>query len=76
MAVAKAFAITSMPFVLAEAGTGVISLLTAELSIPPVLGIAMAVDLTILLTGLAATVLRATKTKSSRAEVPEDPESG
>ena len=59
MAVAKAFMITSMPFVLAEAGTGILSLLTGQLSIPPSVGPGTAVDLAILVAGLAVQGLRA-----------------
>jgi subtilase family serine protease len=53
MAVMKAFAITSLPFVLGEAATGVISLLTGQLSIPPAIGPGTALDLVILVAGLA-----------------------
>jgi len=56
--VVKASAITSMPFVLAEAGTGVVSLLTGLLSIPPLLGAGTAIDLAILTAGLAISLLR------------------
>jgi len=59
MAVAKALAIASMPFVLAEAGTGVVSLLTGLLSIPPLLGVGTAIDLAVLTAGLAVSLYRA-----------------
>jgi hypothetical protein len=63
MAVAKAFIFTSMPFVAAEAATGVISFLTGEPSIPPVVGVGMAVDCTIFILGLVVLVARAMKKK-------------
>jgi hypothetical protein len=58
MAVAKAFAITSLPFVLAEAVTGILSFATGELGIPPYVGIGTAIDLTILLAGLGIVISR------------------
>jgi len=65
MAVAKALMIVSMPFVLAEAATGVVSFLTGQLSIPPLLGIGTAVDLAILLVGLAVAVAFALRNRST-----------
>jgi len=62
-AVAKAFVFTSMPFVFAETMTGTASLLTGRLSIPPLVGAGTAVDLAILLTGMAAAILRIVGTK-------------
>jgi hypothetical protein len=61
MAVMKAFAITSMPFVLAEAATGMASLVMGYLSIPPAVGIGTGVDLIILIAGLVAAILRVHK---------------
>jgi hypothetical protein len=61
MAVAKAFMLTSMPFVLAEAATGVLSLLTGQLSIPPLVGAGTAVDLAILLAELAVAMFVASR---------------
>jgi len=58
MAVVKAFVITSMPFTLAEAGTGVVSVLTGQLSMPPLVGAGTALDLAILVAGLAVQGLR------------------
>ncbi len=52
MAIAKAFIVFSLPFVLAEVATGVVSALTGALSIPPLLGVGMLLDLTILFIGL------------------------
>jgi hypothetical protein len=66
MAVTKAFAITSMPFVLAEAMTGIISLISGELRIPPSVGVGMAVDLVILLVGLGVAILTVLKAKQSK----------
>ena len=57
----KAFAITSLPFVLIETATGMASLVTGYLSMPPVIGIGTGVDLVILVAGLAVTVLRVRK---------------
>jgi hypothetical protein len=67
MAVAKAFTILSMPFVLAEAGTGVVSLLTGQLSIPPLVEAGTVVDLSILIAGLCVVLLRALRTMSPAA---------
>ena len=60
-AAVKAFATTSLPFVLAESVTGVASFFTGELRIPPAIGVGTAVDLAILLTGLLIAVLRTMK---------------
>ncbi len=68
MAVLKAFAITSMPFVLAEAGTGVVSFTTCGLSIPLVAGVGMAVDLAILVCGLSVAFLRLPRRTETKAE--------
>jgi hypothetical protein len=62
-AVMKASAITSMPFVLAEAATGVVSFLTGQLSIPPPIGVGTVVDVTILVAGLLVALSRARKTR-------------
>ena len=53
-----AFALTSFPFVAAEATTGVISFATGVLTIPPLLGLAMAIDGGILSAGIATALLR------------------
>jgi hypothetical protein len=58
MAVVKAILITSLPFVLLEAATGVASLITGNLSIPPAVGIGTGVDLAILMAGLARAIFR------------------
>ena len=64
MAVVKAFTITSLPFVLAEAGTGIVSLLTGQLSLPPIIGLGTGVDLAILLAGLLFMTLRSLRKDS------------
>ena len=61
MAVAKAFAITSMPFVLAEGVTGIASFVTGELRIPPSFGSGTAMDSIILILGLMVAVYRIMK---------------
>ena len=65
MAVMKAFAVTSLPFVMAEAVTGVVSFLTGQLSMPPLFGVGTAVDLAILLAGVVTAILRTVRTKPS-----------
>lgn len=51
------FVVTSLPFVLAEIATGVVSLFTGLLAIPPLWGAGMAVDLTIFSAGLVSSLL-------------------
>jgi len=65
MEMAKAFAITSLPFVVAEAGTGILSFTTGELRIPPAIGIGTVVDSAILAIGLAVTTFRIIKSRRS-----------
>ena len=60
-AVLNALALFALPFVLLEAGTGIVSLFSGILSIPPLLGVGTAVDLTILLTGIAVVMYRGAK---------------
>jgi len=60
-AAAQAFALTALPFVVAEAATAVVSFFTGLLAIPPSLGAGTAVDLTIVVAGLAVTVFRSRK---------------
>jgi hypothetical protein len=73
MAMAKAFTFTCLPFVIAEAATGVVSLLTGELSMPPYVGVGTAVDLVILMTGLVIAVLRVLKAKPTKTEAADEP---
>jgi hypothetical protein len=68
MAVAKAFLIISMPFVLLETATGMISFFTGELSIPPLVGLGAVADIAILLAGLGVAILQALKARSSGAD--------
>ncbi len=63
MAVAKAFAIFSLPCVLAEVGTGILSFATGELKIPPMIGIGTAADSAILAMGLAVTFFKSIKSR-------------
>jgi len=70
-AMAKVFLFTSMPFVMAEMVTGVVSFLTGQLSIPPLIGYGTAVDLAILIAGISVAVLRALEPKKPRAEETE-----
>ncbi len=67
MAVAKAFMFTSLPFVLAEAATGVASALTGHPSIPPPIGAGTVVDAAILVAGLSVALVSATRTRRSSA---------
>jgi len=56
--VVRAFAIFSLPFILLETATGIISLASGYLSMPPLFGPGSGVDVTILMAGLAAVALR------------------
>ncbi len=60
---AKAFIMFSLPFVLAEVATGIVSLITGQLSIPPIMGIGTAIDSTILILGLVVATLRILKSQ-------------
>ena len=64
-----AFGAASLPFVLAEALTGVVSYLTGLLAIPPLLGLGTLVDLGILVAGIAVAGARAAR----RERVPPPP---
>jgi len=57
-AMEKAFVLTTLPFILAEAMTGIVSLITGQLSIPPLFGAGTIVDLAILVSGLASLAIR------------------
>jgi len=57
-AVVKAFLITSLPFIVAEAATGIASLVAGCLTMPPSFGVGTAVDTTILAVGLVVAVGR------------------
>jgi hypothetical protein len=72
MAVVKAFAITSLPFVLMEAATGVLSFATGILRMPPSVGVGTVADLIILLAGVGVVVLRKSKMRHPEAKVSEN----
>ncbi len=57
--VLKAFVITSLPFVALEAATGIFSLATHQLTIPPLRGLGIGIDLLILVIGLLVPLWRA-----------------
>jgi len=56
--VLAAFIFTALPFMLAEAATGLVSLVTGLLSIPPLVGMGTGVDLSILFGGVALLAYR------------------
>ena len=74
MAVAKTFMISSMPFILAEAATGVVSFATGQLSVPPLASLGTAVDMAILIAGLVVAIARVLKTEALEAETGDRPE--
>jgi len=74
MAVAKAFIITSVPFALAEAATGITPYVTGQLSIPPALGFGTAVDLGVLMAGLIVALARVLKAREMGAKSTNEPE--
>jgi len=57
--------VDALPFVLADTATGTASLLTGLLSIPPLLGTGTAIDLAILLIGLAVAAGRVLKARKA-----------
>jgi hypothetical protein len=57
----RAFAFTALPFVLGEVATGVVSLFTGLLAIPPLLGAGTAVDLGLLAAGAGFSAYRVRK---------------
>jgi len=58
-----AFAFTSLPFVIAEAATGILSHLTGLLSIPPIMGPGTVVDVAVLVAGAIVAIRRATPSR-------------
>jgi hypothetical protein len=74
MAVMKAFAIIALPFILLETATGIMSFLTGEPSIPPLLGIDTLVDATILVAGAAVSVFRGTMNAPAESGVQKEEE--
>jgi len=65
---AKTFLLISFPFWLAEAITGIVSLVTGWLSIPPFLGIGTFLDLGILVVGLAVLAIHGKGEEESNEE--------
>ena len=65
---AIAFTIASAPFVLAELGTGILSLATGMLTIPPVLGVGTFIDASIVTVGIVIVVWR--RHRGSASSVP------
>jgi len=63
-----AFALTALPFVVLEAATGVVSLVSGLLAIPPALGVGTAVDSAILTAGLVIAVYRVVKAPTPKSE--------
>lgn len=61
VAVLRAFALISLPFFAAEALTGIASLMTGELKVPPAIGVGSVTDVVILLLGLAVAGYWATR---------------
>jgi hypothetical protein len=57
----RAFVLAALPFLVIEASTGIVSLLTGWLSIPPILGLGTAVDVAILVAGVGVLVRRVRK---------------
>jgi len=68
MAVVKVFMVAAMPFVLAEAVTGVLSLFAEPLQVPPTVGLGMSVDLAILAIGVLFLLLRLKLTEGAEQE--------
>jgi hypothetical protein len=63
VAVAKAFAALSLPFVLLEIMTGIVSSMTGLLSMPPLIGMGTLVDTAMLVAGVGAAIIRLLKLK-------------
>ena len=72
MAVAKAPMFTAMPFIIAEAVTGIMSHVTGALSMPPTIGIGTLVDVAIFVAGLFFALVRSLR----RKPVKERPRTG
>ncbi len=70
-AMLTAFALTALPFIVLEVATGIVSLLTALLSIPPVLGVGTTVDAGILVAGLTVAGYRAMGARRPRPATSE-----
>jgi hypothetical protein len=72
MAVAKSFVLTTLPFVLVEAATGILSLSFEPLRIPPLNGWGTGVDCTILAVGLLVSIIRSLWRRETKAENTRD----
>jgi hypothetical protein len=59
----RAFVLAALPIIVVEAATGVLSLLTGLLTIPPLVGAGTAVDSAILVAGIALSAYRVRKSK-------------
>lgn len=70
---AKAFLFVVLPFLAAEAATGVVSLATGILSIPPGIGLGTAVDLSILVAGVIVALLRIWQARRRADDLPPTP---
>ncbi len=68
IAVTKAFALISMPFILVEAITGMLSIFFEPLRIPPLMGWGTGVDCTTLAAGLLLSVARSVWKHERKAE--------
>src|SRR3972149_5991302 len=69
----RAFSLTALPFVVAETGTGVVSLLFGLLAIPPLLGPGTVVDAAVLLAGIAFSLYRVRKGTPRSRTGPREP---
>ncbi len=67
---AKTFLFLSLPFLIAEATTGVASLASGVLAIPPLIGWGTGVDIAILVVGLVVTLMPRGDTSAARADPP------
>ena len=70
---AKAFLLAVLPFLLAEAATGVVSLATGLLSIPPNIGPGTAVDAAILAAGIAVSLWRVLRVRYRASDLQSPP---
>ena len=62
----RAFVLAALPFIAVEAATGILSLLTGLLAIPPLIGAGTAVDLVILIGGITVSASRLRTARSTR----------
>ncbi len=65
MVAVKDFVIASVPFVVIEAATEIVSFATGQLLIPPLVGVGMLVDAAILVAGLVVALVRSLGRKSA-----------